>query len=142
MAHQTKELLENFVRGINNKDVEGLLDLIHDDYTEIFPQSGEKIRGKEKFQKFYENFSNLPKVKGYNVQLEGNIGVLEMLLDYPDGGTVNACEIIEFRDGKIASVKAYFAQPFEAPEWRSEWVEMIGEPTSEENYDTRPSPRA
>jgi hypothetical protein len=31
--------------------------------------------------------------------------------------------IVEFRDGQIAKQTDYFATPFEAPAWRSQWVE-------------------
>jgi hypothetical protein len=32
---------------------------------------------------------------------------------------------MEFRDGKVARETIYFADPFEPPEWRSQWVERI-----------------
>ena len=139
---KTRELLEEFVQCIHTNNVDGLLDMLHDDFIEEYPQSGERIRGKQNFQQVYENFQNLPNIKGYNIQVCGNTGILEMLLDYPDGGIYNACEILTFKDDKIARNTAYFGKPFEAAQWRSEWVEMMGEPTSEKNYDSRPSGRA
>ena len=33
--------------------------------------------------------------------------------------------IMEFTDGKVARETIYFADPFEPPEWRSQWVERI-----------------
>ena len=30
---------------------------------------------------------------------------------------------MEFRDGKVAHETQYFADPFEAPEWRARWRE-------------------
>jgi hypothetical protein len=35
--------------------------------------------------------------------------------------------IVEFRDGKIWRDTRYYAQPFEAPEWRAQWVEHMEE---------------
>jgi hypothetical protein len=32
----------------------------------------------------------------------------------------------ELRDGRIARSTEYFAQDFEAPEWRRQWVEQTG----------------
>ncbi len=133
--------LEKFVHGINNRDVAELLDLIGDDYVEEYPQSGERIIGKENFRKVYENFRNLPTVKAYNVECCGDLGIVEMLLDYPDGGVFNVCDIIKFRDGKLVHLKAYFGQPFDAADWRSEWVEMMGD-TEKEVYKEAPRPRA
>jgi hypothetical protein len=33
--------------------------------------------------------------------------------------------IMEFRDGKVMNETQYFADPFEAPDWRSQWVQRI-----------------
>ncbi len=137
---ENRELVEQYIRCIHEGNTEELLNLIHDDFVEQYPQSGEQIRGKDNFQKFYENFEGLPNIEGYNLHMCGDLCVLEMLLNYPDGDIYNACEIVQFQDGKIANIKAYFAEPFEAPEWRSEWVEMMGD-TTEETYEQRPTAR-
>jgi hypothetical protein len=50
--------------------------------------------------------------------------VVEMILD-SDGKGMNVCEIVEFEDGKIKRDSGYFAEPFEAPEWRAKWVERF-----------------
>lgn len=47
----------------------------------------------------------------------------------PIAGT-SSCEAphfqyLEFRDGRIARETAYWAEPFEAPEWRAEWVHRL-----------------
>ncbi len=49
---------------------------------------------------------------------------MEMTLDY-DGDRVHACEIVEFEEGKIKRARTYFAEPFEAPQWRAQWVERM-----------------
>jgi hypothetical protein len=44
--------------------------------------------------------------------------------------------IVEFSDGKIWRETRYYAEPFEAPEWRAQWVERMedlparGEPST------------
>ena len=90
---------------------------------------------------FYDNFGPLPDVKGYNLHCCGDLGVVEMLLDYPGGDIYNSCMVIHLRDGEIAHVRAYFGQPFEGAGSRSEWVEMMGE-NAEETYESRTPPRA
>jgi hypothetical protein len=47
-----------------------------------------------------------------------------MILDY-DGDRMNVCEIVEFEEGKIKGARGYFAEPFEAAEWRAQWVERF-----------------
>jgi hypothetical protein len=40
-------------------------------------------------------------------------------------GPAFTVSIMEFRDGKVIHETQYFADPFEAPDWRSQWVERI-----------------
>ena len=34
--------------------------------------------------------------------------------------------IMEFRNGKVVHETQYFADPFEAPDWRKQWVQRMG----------------
>jgi hypothetical protein len=34
--------------------------------------------------------------------------------------------IMEFRDDKVAHETQYFADPFDAPDWRAQWVKRTG----------------
>jgi hypothetical protein len=45
-------------------------------------------------------------------------------LDYY-GKRMNVCDIVEFEDGMIKADWGYFAEPFETPEWRAQWVESF-----------------
>jgi hypothetical protein len=47
---------------------------------------------------------------------------------YADGKLYHGTNIIEFRDGKIWKETRYYAEPFEAPAWRAQWVRRIEEP--------------
>ena len=60
----------------------------------------------------------------HSFELNGDLGVLEMLVEY-DGNPVHICEIVELQDGKIKRARAYFGEPFEAAEWRAQWVERM-----------------
>jgi hypothetical protein len=40
-----------------------------------------------------------------------------------DGQPVHTVSIMEFREDKVVRETLYFADPFEAPEWRAEWIE-------------------
>jgi ketosteroid isomerase-like protein len=53
------------------------------------------------------------------------VWVMEATSDYPEGGTYHVADIVEFRDGKILKETRYYAEPFEAPVWRAEWVEKM-----------------
>ena len=47
-----------------------------------------------------------------------------MMDEHDNIGVVN---ILEFQDGKILRETRYYADPFEAPAWRAQWVEPVGE---------------
>jgi hypothetical protein len=53
-----------------------------------------------------------------------NVGtpITEYVLSYNEQPT-QTVSIMEFRDGKVAHETQYFANPFEAPAWRAQWVE-------------------
>jgi hypothetical protein len=54
----------------------------------------------------------------------GNLWVSEYVISY-DGRPVYTVSIMEFRDGKVTRETQYFADPFEPPAWRAQWVERI-----------------
>jgi hypothetical protein len=44
---------------------------------------------------------------------------------YPDGRVWWTILLLELRDGKILRETQYWAEPFDPPSWRAEWVERI-----------------
>jgi hypothetical protein len=44
--------------------------------------------------------------------------VVEATLDY-SGKIYHLCEVVEFKNGKVARSTAYFAEPSDAAEWRA-----------------------
>jgi len=122
---ENRDALERFHQAFfERQDIDAMADLLHDDYVEEFPQSGERIRGKDNWRELYKSYPGLPKVIDYDYKLSGDLAVVEMVLDY-EGNRMNVCEIIELQDGKFKRDRGYFAEPFEAPEWRAQWVERI-----------------
>jgi hypothetical protein len=43
----------------------------------------------------------------------------------PRSGVSDFVMINELKDGRIWRDRRYYAEPFEAPEWRAEWVERV-----------------
>jgi ketosteroid isomerase-like protein len=124
-AQDNRDTLERYRQEFfERQNMDAIDDLMHDDYAEEYPQSGERIRGKDNARAVYERYPSMPDLIDYSYKLEGDLAVIEMILDY-DGQRMNVCEIVEFEDGKIKRGRGYFAEPFEAPEWRAQWVERI-----------------
>lgn len=121
---ENREAIEGYFEAFERQDLDAMEKLLHEDYVEEFPQSGESIRGKQNWRSVIENYPGLPNMTDHSYVLSGDLGVLKMTLEY-DGNRIYACEIIDFEDGKIKRARAYFAEPFDAPEWRSQWVEIM-----------------
>jgi len=91
----------------------------------IYAQSGEVIRVRQNLQALRSHHPGKP--SGFVVRRivgEGNLWVTEYAIDY-EGKSAFTVSIMEFRDGKVARETQYFADPFEAPAWRAQWVEGL-----------------
>lgn len=147
------QLVKRFIAGITAGDATAIVDLLHDDYTETYPQSGEVLRGKAAWKGAFLENPDLPHghsihttgadktetqvirpVGGVGMPLiqlseSGNRFTNESIMEYSNGETRFAVILGEIADGKISSTIMYFCLPFEAPEWRKPFVEQI--PTDE-----------
>jgi hypothetical protein len=47
----------------------------------------------------------------------------EWMMTYPDGQNYHVVDLIELRDGLVHRETVYWAPPFEAPDWRRQYVE-------------------
>src|SRR5882672_4318801 len=125
--------IEQFRKSIEAGDLQsmsaGFDKITSDDFVQEWPQSGERIRGKANLKRINENYSGAtgtnPKGKFRRISGEGNTRVVEMSIDYGDGKPVSYVGIAEFKNGKLAKMTEYFANPFEAPAWRADFVEKM-----------------
>ncbi len=88
-----------------------------------YPQSGERILGRANLQALRSHHPGKP--SGFNVRRiagRGDLWVTEYTITY-QGRPAFTVSIMEFRDGKVVHETQYFADPFEAPNWRRQWVE-------------------
>src|SRR5215212_9099034 len=100
----------------------------HEDYVMEMPQSGERIRGRENMREFQETFadhSNPPTIRLHRVVVREGLWILEGVNDYGEGQVFTVVAIFELRDGKVWRDTRYYAEPFEAPEWRAQLVERM-----------------
>src|ERR687898_420647 len=93
-------------------------ELRHQDYVMEMPQSGECIRGREKMREFQEAYPTTPSIRLRWVLVRDGLWVVEGVNDYGGGQVFEVVLIIELRDGKMWRDRRYYAEPFEAPEWR------------------------
>lgn len=118
------EQVERLIACVNDRRIEVMDELFHEDALMDWPQSGERVRGGDNRRAIYGAFPQLPTITPRRLTDSGDLVVAEATLDY-GGPRYETVFIFEFRDGKIARETAYWSEPFDAPDWRAEWVERM-----------------
>jgi 3-hydroxymyristoyl/3-hydroxydecanoyl-(acyl carrier protein) dehydratase len=113
-------------KAIGTRDWEAARVLLHDDFVQEWRQSKERIVGRDNAIAINQNFpGGLPTMRFRRTLAGGDLAVLEVELTYSDGSRYLGVSVIELRDGKVVRETDYFAQPFQAPQWRAQWVERM-----------------
>jgi len=100
-------------------------DIYDDNVTCDYPQSGERINGRNNLQALRGHHPGKP--AGFIVKRiigRGNLWITEYTITY-QGHPSYTVSIMEFQNNKVVHETQYFADPFEAPAWRSQWVQLI-----------------
>lgn len=106
-------------------DLDAEHDIYDDDAICDYPQSGERIVGRVNLQARRSHHPDKP--SGFDVrriQGKGTLWVTEYIISYKGRATWTV-SIMEFRNTRVVHETQYFPEPFEAPKWRSQWVEQI-----------------
>jgi hypothetical protein len=111
-----------------------LSELAAEDMVQEWPQSGERIRGRDRIMAVNQNYEGAtgtaPSMTLRRIVKPGQAWVVEGTIDYGDGTPVSIVSILETdAEGKVTRQTDYFASPFQAPEWRRQWVEQMDPPS-------------
>jgi hypothetical protein len=141
---EPRAIFEAWLRAMNDGDTEALGALVHRDFTETYPQSGELIRGLDNLRAEMKGHPGGYQGKGTDrvvgsadrwvvtpsatlVRIEGSgdtfTGVSKV--HYADGTDWYAVMIGEIRDGRVWRVETFWGETFEAPAYRASIVEKI-----------------
>ena len=126
------EMAAKFEEVLKAGDFVGMTGLIKEyateDFVEEWPQSGERLT-KDASLRMAENYPQMsgtsPAFKYRRMLGGGDVFVVEGTIDYGDGVPVSYVGVGEIKNGKIARMTEYFANPFEAPAWRADFVERM-----------------
>jgi len=124
-VEQIRDLLDAHWRASSAGDAAAEHDIYEDDVICDYPQSGERILGRSNLEALRSHHPGKP--SGFNVRRilgQGNLWITEYTIAYRNK-TAYTVSIMEFRNGKVVHETQYFADPFEAPAWRSKWVQRI-----------------
>ena len=121
---ENRKVVERLIQCLNDRKVEVMDELFHEDAVMDWPQSGELVVGGDNRRGVYHAFPQLPTISPRRMVSGGDLVVAEASLNYGGPTSYDTVFIFEFRDGKIARETAYWSEPFEAPEWRAQWVRV------------------
>jgi len=123
-AERIRAALDQHWAASNANDFEAEHRIYLEDAVLEYPQSGERTRGRSNIQNQRASQPNKKRFSIRRIIGSGELWVTEFILTY-DGKPSYTVSIMEFRDDKVARETQYFADPFEAPAWRAQWVEPI-----------------
>ncbi|MCP2243697.1 hypothetical protein [Lentzea aerocolonigenes] len=105
-------------------DAQSEYELRSPDYVMEMPQSGERVRGRDNMLAMQSSFPKPPAITLRRVVGSGRFWVVEGINDYGDE-IWHVIVVWELDvDGRILRDTRYYSQKFDAPEWRSQWVEL------------------
>jgi len=105
-------------------DLEGEHQIYREDAVLEYPQSGERIRGRQKIQSSRAAQPNRKRFTVRRIIGAGDLWVTEYVLTYY-GRPSYTVSIMEFLDGKVARETQYFGDSFEPGPSRAQWVERM-----------------
>jgi len=105
-------------------DFEAEHQIYREDAVLDYPQSGERIRGRQKIQLSRTAQPNQKRFTVRRIIGAGGLWVTEFVLTY-DGRPSYTVSIMEFVDGKVVRETQYFGEPFAPGTSRAQWVERM-----------------
>jgi hypothetical protein len=138
-----RHLIDRFYSALNARRFDEMHEFVDSNVVQDWPQSGERIKGLKNFRAVMENYPDLPSVETRRVvgaedkwvltptftplriTGTGDVYTIETRINYPNGEVWSGVSIVQFHNGKVSKMTEYFAAPFPAAEWRSQWVEKI-----------------
>ncbi|HEX2755269.1 MAG TPA: nuclear transport factor 2 family protein [Candidatus Limnocylindrales bacterium] len=128
----TREMAAKFEEVLKAGDFARMGELIQeyatDDFVEEWPQSGERLTRAAALrmgETYAQKTGTSPSFTYKRMLGGGDVFIIEGTIDYGDGVPVSYVGVGELRDGKVARMTEYFANPFEAPAWRADFVERM-----------------
>jgi hypothetical protein len=139
-----RAVFEAYAHATNARDLETLERLVHPDFVDSYPQSGERTRGAANLRAIIEHYPDggyaaggTERVVGAEdrwvmtpsftlLRIEGTGDTFTGVSRgrYPDGSEWHIVTIGQVRDGLVWRAETFFAPAFEPPAWRSAWVEV------------------
>jgi ketosteroid isomerase-like protein len=140
-----REVVERFASALSRNDPGPMRDLVAEDIVEDYPQSGERIAGRDNWIALMTAWPEHDAVHARVERVVGNedkwvAGPSWSLMritgtgddywahgqvTYSNGETWHVVQLFTLRNGRIARIRSYFGAPFPPAEWRRPYVEVV-----------------
>jgi SnoaL-like domain len=150
MKPDPRTLLTEFIADLNAGDWTHAREKLADDYTEDWPQTGERVTGVENLQAILANYPDslspgaidatratvvgsedryvvTPSMTVVRVEGEGEFYTMTYTARYPDESTWFVVMVARVADGRIRRAHTYFAPMLPTPDWRRQWTEPLAD---------------
>lgn len=118
-----RQILKHFWATMESNDFYAAARLLHDDFVLEWPQSGERIRGRDNFAALNTAF---PAEGKWHFTINQMVAENELVVTdvtVTDGKrTDRAITFSTIRNAKIWKQVEFWPEAFEAPAWRAGWV--------------------
>ena len=121
---RNRAAVERLWRAFDERDFDGAGEQCHEDVVLEWPQSRERIRGRANLVEVNRNYPGDWKITIERIVVCGESAVSQVAVRI-DGRTEYATSFFELRDEKIATIREFWAEEYQAPEWRARWVEQM-----------------
>lgn len=120
-----RAVVERFLAAQAVDDLDAQHELRHPDFVEEYPQSRERIRGRDRVSEMLRAHPSPPRnMRSRVTQLDDELVLAEATAVY-DGEPWWIAGFFSGANGQLTHETAYFGPAFPAPEWRAQWVEPI-----------------
>jgi hypothetical protein len=142
-----REVIERYIAAMKaavDGDVAALDPLRHPDFVEDWPQSGERVRGRDNMRAIDEHrpnrpssgvveqmvgsedrFALTPSMTVVHIAGTGDVYTIAVRATYEQGDEWWVVMICTLKDRRVWRATSYFCPPLPAPEWRAKWTERI-----------------
>ena len=122
MTHTNEETVRAMWAGIDRLDFAAVAPLLHDDFTCEWPQSRERIIGRDNFIAINANYPGRWYITVTRLVASGEQVVTECNVTNGEI-TVQVVSFFRLKDGQITHIREYWPDAMEAQAWRAQWVE-------------------
>ena len=120
----TRAALQRHWAASDADDFAGEHQIYADDAILEYPQSRERIRGRQRIQASRMAQPNRKRFAVRRILGAGELWISELVLTYDDR-PVHVVSIMEFQGDRVVRETQYFAEPFEPGASRAHWVEPM-----------------